>query len=142
MLMPGFHKDVYGWLAHPLQEAYYKLGALPTTAIEQLINQDWRGDPIVKRDADWIDFFNQRMTHFLNKTVPISIKSVSKGQPETSGIPSVLTAIGFRAPGAAIQDPEAFENWQQAKAAREWSAKERHQRIQERKYAPRELQQP
>ena len=32
VLMPGFHKDVYGWLAHPLREAYAKSSGAVSTA--------------------------------------------------------------------------------------------------------------
>ena len=137
VLMPGFHKDVYGWLAHPLREAYAKGSGAVTTAYEQLTNEDWRGDPIYKRGADPIEHMQQRASHLFGRMGPISIKSMVKGQPETSGISPIETSLGFRAPGAEIQDPKQLENWMRVKSEREWEAKQRHERTAAKKYEPR-----
>jgi hypothetical protein len=134
-LMPGFQKDVYGWLSHPLREGYAKLGGLPTTALEQITNRDWRGDPIAQRGASPIDQFQQRMAHLFSKLGPIGARAIAKGQPATSGITPVETALGFRAPGVDIQDPQRLEKWMAASAKKEWKAKERHDKTEQRKYA-------
>jgi hypothetical protein len=139
-LMPGFHKDVYGWLAHPIREAYAKLGGAPQTLIEQVTNEDWRGDPIYRRGANPLEHLQQRTEHLFSKLGPISLKNMVKGQPETSGISGIETALGFRAPGAAIQDPKQLENWMRVKGEREWEAKQRHARTEVKKYEPRAAQ--
>ena len=41
-------------------------------------------------------------------------------------------AIGFRAPGAYIQDPKGLERVMKKKAEQEWKRKERRERIIER----------
>ena len=61
VLMPGYQKDVLGWIHHPLQEAYNKMGGLPTTVIEQATGKDWRGEQIVRPGADPIEWTMQRM---------------------------------------------------------------------------------
>src|SRR5213075_2220628 len=88
VLMPGFQKDVYGWLAHPLREGYAKLGGVPTTAYEQITNENWRGDPIYRRGADPMEHLQQRTAHVLSRLGPIGVKNFVKGQPETSEIPA------------------------------------------------------
>lgn len=135
VLMPGFQKDVYGWLMHPQREAYAKLGGGVTTAYEQLVNEDWRGDPVYKRGSDMFEHMQQRAAHLFGRMGPISIRNMVKGQPETSGIPAWQTALGFRAPGVDIQDPQSLQNWLQAKTSKEWQAKERHAATEEKKYA-------
>jgi hypothetical protein len=141
-LMPGFQKDVYGWLSHPLREAYAKLGGLPTTAIEHITNRDWRGDPIAQRGASPIDQFQQHMAHLFSKLGPIGARAIAKGQPATSGITPVETALGFRAPGVDIQDPQRLEKWMAASAKKEWKGKERHDKTEQRKYARERVYDP
>lgn len=109
VLMPGYQKDVLGWAMHPAQEAYNKMGGLPTTAIEQLTGKDWRGDPIVRADANALEGFGQRLGHVLGKLSPISVKNMTKGSEPTSAITWPEKAIGFRAPGAHIQDPAGLK---------------------------------
>jgi hypothetical protein len=146
-LMPGFQKDVYGWLMHPLRESYAKLGGLNTTLIEQIANEDWRGDPIYRRGAGPLEQLQERSAHLLGRFGPIGVRNMMKGQPETSHITPLETALGFRAPGVDIQDPAHLENWLKANAAKEWKAKERHEATERRKYAreraydPREREQ-
>jgi hypothetical protein len=141
-LMPGFQKDVYGWLTHPLREGYAKLGGLPTTALEQINNEDWRGDPITKRGANPLEQLQQRAAHLFSRLGPIGARSMIKGQPETSGISPVETALGFRAPGVDIQDPVHLDNWMQAKTEKEWKAKQQHDKTERAKYARERVYDP
>ena len=141
-LMPGFQKDVYGWLTHPLREGYAKLGGLTTTAIEQITNEDWRGDPITKRGANPLEQMQQRAAHLFSRFGPIGVRSMMKGQPETSGITSVETALGFRAPGVDIQDPVRLENWMKKKTEKEWKAKQQHEKTEQRKYGRERVYDP
>jgi hypothetical protein len=108
VLMPGYQKDVLGWIHHPVQEAYNKLGGLPTTAIEQISGKDWRGDPIVRAGASMPEAAGQRMAHVFGKLSPISVKNMTKGTEPGSAITTPERLLGFRAPGAHIQDPEGL----------------------------------
>jgi hypothetical protein len=128
VLMPGYQKDVLGWIHHPLQEVYNKLGGLPTTAIEQATGRDWKGEPIVKPGASLPEAAGQRMAHLFSKLSPISVKNMTKGTEPTSNISRLETGLGFRAPGSFIQDPEGLERALKFKGNREWKAKERKDR--------------
>jgi hypothetical protein len=123
MLMPGYQKDVLGWTMHPLREAYNKQSDLLTTLEEQATGQDWAGAPIVRPKATLIQAATDRLAHVLSKLGPISIKQFVKGQKEGSNIPGVLTALGFRPPGAEIQAPEQLRAAQEKRQKAEWAAK-------------------
>ncbi len=134
VLMPGYQKDVLGYLTHPMQEAYGKLGGLPTTAIEVAGNKDWRGDPITKPGASMMEAMGQRAAHVFSKLGPISIKNMTKGSEPDSKIGIFQKALGFHAPGSQIQDPERLDqvmNGPRSKDARLWKAKEKRERIQD-----------
>lgn len=123
MLMPGYHKDVYGWLAHPGVEAYNKFGGVWTTAIEEARG---RGSPaigsppFIRPDATFTQNVTDRMNYFLSKLGPIGAKAFVKGQKEGSKIPDVLTAAGFHPPGMEIQAPEAISKIKGKQEKIEW----------------------
>lgn len=128
VLMPGYQKDVLGWLSHPGQEAYNKMGGLPTTIIEQATGKDWRGQSIVKPNATPVEAFGQRMAHFFGKLSPISAKNMMKDTEPTSNISRLETGLGFRAPGAYIQDPEGLKRFLDNKAQREYKQQQKRER--------------
>ena len=70
----------------------------------------------------------QRMAHLFSKLSPISVKNMMKGTEPTSNITRIETALGFRAPGSFIQDPEGLAHALKFKGQREWKAKERKER--------------
>ena len=71
----------------------------------------------------------QRMAHLFSK-LSISVKNMMKGTEPTSNITrrNEETALGFRAPGSFIQDPEGLARALKFKGQREWKAKERKER--------------
>jgi len=131
MLMPGYHKDVYGWLAHPGIEAYNKLGGLWQTAIEEFRGRETPalgGLPFIRPNATFLQNVTDRMSYLFSKLGPIGVRAVAKGQEKGSAIPAPLTAAGFHPTGAEISKPEKVHAVQEKQYAREY--KQRQKRIQ------------
>jgi hypothetical protein len=123
MLMPGYHKDVYGWLAHPGGEAYNKLSGVWSTAIEEARGRgspSIGSPPIIRPNASFTENVTDRMSYLFSKLGPIGAKAFLKGQKEGSEIPSTMAAIGFHPPGMEIQAPEKIHAIQAKQEKREW----------------------
>ena len=131
VLLPGYQKDVVGWLHHPLQEAYNKVAGLPKIAIEQARGTDWRGDPIVRKDAGPLDAVVDRAAHFFGTAGPISAKNFFKPAEPGSNIPGWAKFIGFHAPGAYIQDPEGMERATKRREDRAYKIMTKRERLRE-----------
>jgi hypothetical protein len=125
VLLPGYHKDVLGWIHDPAMEAYNKLGSAWTTAHQQFTGKDWAGRPIVRPDASVMEGLEDRAKEIYSKMGPISVKSMIKGQKNTSAITWPETALGFRAAGTQYTDPESLKNFLGQKDKKEWAAKMR-----------------
>ncbi|HEX6825725.1 MAG TPA: hypothetical protein VF077_05345 [Nitrospiraceae bacterium] len=138
MLMPGYHKDVYGWIAHPGTEAYNKLGGVWQTAIETARGRETPalgGLPFVRPKATFLESMTDRMGYVLSKMGPIGVKALIKGQEKGSEIPAPLTAAGFHPTGKAISAPQQTQRAIDRNYEREY--KQRLRRIQREEAARR-----
>jgi hypothetical protein len=77
-ILPGFQKDVYGWLHDPLGEAQNKLGVVPKTALEIATNKGWtqtskgpRYGLISNPQASLPTRLGQKATHAAKNFIPI-----------------------------------------------------------------------
>ena len=77
-ILPGFQKDVYGWLHDPLAEAQNKLGVVPRTALEMVTNKGWVNTPkgprygMISNPAEPITSqIQERTTHAAKNFIPI-----------------------------------------------------------------------
>jgi hypothetical protein len=129
MLMPGYHKDVHGWLAHPGTEAYSKMGGLWTTAIEEMRG---RGSPaigsppFIRPNASFLENATDRMNYFLSKIGPIGVRAFLKGSKEGSNIPNWMLTAGFHATGQDINAPEPLQKFKDQLYQKEWDAMTRN----------------
>jgi len=133
--LPGYMKDVLGWYNDPRQEAENKLATGPRVAWEVLATgKDWRGDPISTAQlgsADWlIDYFQFVASSY----VPISVKSLSQGQPRGSHITPKESVAGIREAPAYLQDPKGYEAMLKSQRNKGEYLKRAHEKAQERKY--------
>jgi hypothetical protein len=70
MLMPGYHKDIYGWLAHPGTEAYNKLGGFWQTLIEEARGRETPAlgsHPFIRPNASFLQNVTDRMAYLFSK---------------------------------------------------------------------------
>lgn len=94
-VLPGYEKDVYGWLHNPTQEAVNKIATAPRLVAETAFNRDWRGDPIANEQSPLTTRLGQYFMHVVNSMVPISFKTVAQQGKAGSNIsrPESATAI-------------------------------------------------
>src|SRR5258707_8157908 len=124
LLMPGYMKDVFGWVFHPFTEAYNKLNGLISTSYETARGEDGLGRPFVDPKAPVLDQVQDRMKYFLGRASPISIRSMMKGSEEGSKIPGWMAGLGFRQPGAYLQDPEGFKAGEENRVSKAFERRE------------------
>ena len=100
-LLPGFQKDIYGWLHDPVQEAENKVGIVPRTAIELATNKGWtqtpkgpRYGPIANENDPFLQRLKQYGQHVLQNFSPISVQQATSKRPGSNiSLPERLTAI-------------------------------------------------
>lgn len=105
-MLPGYQKDVFGWLYDPKQEALNKQSKLLQIIEETISGKDWQGHLIADPDADAEQQLGQYLGHVIESMVPISVQTVGKGRKTGSelGVPSEM--MGIRPAPGYIQDPE------------------------------------
>ena len=126
-VLPGYQKDVVGWTTDPVREAYNKQATAWSTLEEVLTGKDTFGRPIVHPDADLVQNLIDRAQYVYGKMGPISIKNMVTGQKTDSAITPVETALGLRAAGKGITDPEGLARAKGAIGKREWKIKQRQE---------------
>jgi hypothetical protein len=126
-LIPGYHKDFLGYFYHPLDEISAKVAGPWKAMYEQVTNKDYRGDPIVPPAAAGIgERLKARAGHAAGTFAPISFRG--QGPKEGSNISLLERGLGFREPGAYIENPERIHQIQTAQERKAWRDKERHER--------------
>lgn len=140
LMMPGYMKDVFGFLEHPGQEAMNKIGTGPRMAAETagipLMGQggsDWRGDPILSppdREGSWPGnvprWMGEYFDYLTNTVGPISIRNTIQGQKTGSKLNSVETLLGVRTAPRQFIDPEGHGKMLETIRERKWQTKQRH----------------
>ena len=123
--LPGYEKDVYGWLHNPTQEAVNKMATAPRLVWDILTNTDYKGAPITNAN----NHLDQRMKdyagHVLDAMNPISVRNVAKTPPRGSNIslPERITAI--RSAPTYLQDEQFVQNAQRKNNDKLWKLKVR-----------------
>ena len=110
-ILPGFQKDVYGWLHDPLAEAQNKLGVVPRTALEMVTNKGWvqtKKGPrygMISNPAEPITSqIQERATHAAKNFIPI----VGQQIMGTNTNPASNITVGERA--ASIRPAPKYIN--------------------------------
>jgi hypothetical protein len=102
-ILPGFQKDVYGYLNDPINEAYNKVGPLPKTLIETATNKGWTQGPKGTRygpisnpnDPFWKQVADRAM-HMVNAATPIAAQQLTKKPFSGSNISTPERAAAIR----------------------------------------------
>ena len=135
IIMPGYMKDVFGFLEHPVQEAGNKFATAPTKAVELMENKDWRGDPIFPPSGSdapaWLSAFWNYATDSFG---PISMKDIVKGRREGSNLNRFEKALGVRTAPRYLTDPNGFTQMMDRIDAKKWRGKQRHDERQKSFY--------
>lgn len=153
LLIPGYMKDVYGFIEHPWQEMKYKFATAPTKTFELLNNKNWRGDPIASPkdwggpDRGWLGEGGQEsaivhapqwLKDYWKYTTesfgPISARNVLRGQKEGSNLNPVESALGVRTAPRQFMDPEGHERMMESVARRDWQKKLRFEAREKQRY--------
>lgn len=136
LIMPGYMKDVFGFIEHPVQEVTNKAATGIRMTGEIAGNQNWRGDPIVPGQGvegapSWLQAYWNYATEQLG---PISVRNLVKGQKEGSNISKVESALGVRTAPRQLTDPEGFEQMMKTINTRKWKTKTNYERKQKNLY--------
>ena len=83
--LPGYEKDVFGWLHDPKSEAYNKLAGGIKIPGELLANKDWKDQPIRHSGAPAPEQVKQVLTYILQGLNPISITKLHGRAEERLG---------------------------------------------------------
>jgi hypothetical protein len=134
LTMPGYMKDVFGFIEHPVTEITNKEATAPRAVGELITNKDWRGDPIFPPDPsvpEWLKAF----WNYAGSTLgPISVRGLMQGQKEGSNLNKVETLLGVRTAPRYLTDPEGFDEMMKSMSESSWRRKERHDQQQKQLY--------
>lgn len=108
--LPGYEKDVYGWMHNPTQEAVNKIATAPRLVWDILSNQDYKGAPIANPNAPLTTRMLQYTGHVVDAMNPISVRNIYRGSPRGSNItlPERVTAI--REAPTYLENPARISN--------------------------------
>ena len=102
-MLPGFQKDVYGWLHDPVQEAENKLNIVPRTLAELATNKGWtatpkgsRYGPIANENDPFLARLKQYGQHILQNFTPIAGQQATKAASPGSKITLPERLISIR----------------------------------------------
>src|ERR1700726_1362399 len=134
LIMPGYMKDVFGFIEHPVDEVTNKVASAPKMAGELIANKDWRGDPIFPPDPTVPEWLKAFWNYASENVGPISGRSMMKGQKAGSNLNKVETMLGVRTAPRYLTDPEGYDQMMKGIRSRKWKDKERHDRRQQQLY--------
>lgn len=134
LMMPGYMKDVFGFIEHPVDEITNKVATAPKMAGQLITNQDWRGDPIFPPDPSAPEWLKAFWNYASQNVGPISARSIAKGQKAGSNLSTPETLLGVRTAPRYLTDPEGYEQMMKSIRGRKWKDKERHDRKQQSLY--------
>jgi hypothetical protein len=102
-ILPGFQKDVYGWMHDPVGEAYNKLGVVPKTILESATNKGWaqtdkgpRYGLISNPNHTVGDQLKERALHAAHNFIPITVQQQLKATNPGSNITRGERALAVR----------------------------------------------
>ncbi len=141
MIMPGYMKDVFGWMHSPTELASHKLSTFVTTGKEMITGTDWRGAPIAppveegtpyeRSVPEWLKAY---MLHVGEKFVPISLRDLSRGDKVGSNLTMGERLLGMQPGGRKYVDPEGLKAWKRYRELKAWRNKEAFDARQETYY--------
>lgn len=152
-LLPGYHKDIAAYIAHPTREAQNKLAGLWTAIGEQIAGErmtEVGKVPIVPPKATLGEAALARAKAFGEKATPIFVRTATKTPQKQTNISYPEQLVGLRAPGKWASDPVGQKIADDKRAEKDWRSSERRlntdriqrgEPVQPRRYIPRGDQQ-
>lgn len=135
-MIPGYMKDVMGWMEDPWREAMNKRATLWRVLGEVGSGEDWRGDPIISKDPRAAGWMKQAFDYAYNNFGPFSLRQYEKGLPTGTGLNTGETFMGMRPAPAWAQDPKGLASYKRYEAKRKYEAKARRERREKTQRAP------
>jgi hypothetical protein len=126
VMLPGYHRDIFGWMHDPKQEAYNKQNTLLSTSEELLGGRDSFGRPIVRPEGG-LGGVGDRLKYAGGKLLlPFAARNLATETPKKgTGLSVAERGLGFRSAGTQYTDPERLGGYLAAKYKKEWDAKQR-----------------
>jgi len=145
ILMPGYMKDVFGFIKHPVQEATNKLSTGVRMLGETISiadgqgGKDWRGDPILSPPdpsgaANAPRWLVDYLTYLRKNIGPITIRQLMQGPKEGSNLNAVEQALGTRTSSQYMTDPQGYQDMMTKLRQRAWTKKRRYEERQKSLY--------
>lgn len=138
LMIPGYMKDVFGFIEHPVDEITNKTATAPKVLGQLATNEDWKRDPIFSPASDselnapiWLKQFWNYATETLG---PISARNLAKGQKAGSNLSGIETMLGVRTAPRYLTDPEGYEQMMKGVHGRKWKQKEKRDKKQQGLY--------
>jgi hypothetical protein len=133
-MLPGYHKDVFGWYMDARGEALNKIATGPRIATQLLMNKDWQGLPIANPEDSAPEWLKQYFKFALDSLGPITARQQAKGEKIGSAITTGERWMGVRPAPSYLQDPENYAVQQRNLNLREWKRKQNVEQRQQRLY--------
>ena len=127
-LLPGYHKDIAAYIAHPTREAGNKLAGLWSAIGDQIQGTKMTESgpqPIVPPGAGIGEAALARAKAFGEHATPIFVRTAAKEPRKGTNISYPEQLVGLRAPGKWAADMPGQHKADTARAEREWRAAER-----------------
>ena len=131
MIMPGYMKDVFGWMDDPAELAKHKLSTFISTAGELVTGRTWNDKPIAPPAEEGVPYeqsapawLNAYMNHVASKFVPISVRDFERGPKTGTNLTQVERMLGIQPAGKKYVDPSGVEAYKRYRQLKEWRAKE------------------
>lgn len=121
----GYMKDIYGWSAHPMDEAGAKFGAMPHTAFQVMTGKDSMGRPIAGPGDNLVTAY---FRHVMGAMEPITFKSLSGMRKGTNIGAGERLGLGFQPAGQRWTDPERFKAMEKRREMQQEKAKQRQEK--------------
>ncbi len=132
--LPGYEKDVFGWLHDPAAEAKNKLSGIIQIPMALARNKDWKDQPIRHSGAPAPEQVAQVLNYIYEQLKPISAAKLQEGQKKGSTISGFEAVAGIKNAPAYLQDPEGSRKTDKYFSDKEWDKRLNWERSHKKNY--------
>lgn len=138
-ITPGYEKEPFGWYYNGVNEAANKLNPFLRMGVQAIMNQDWKGDPIVPPDPTVPEWLQTMAKYWVSSIIPITLGQVFGADAPGGNITAPEKMLGIRQAPLYAQDPEGYKRGMSAIETEKWLKKLRydwkHKLISDQEYA-------